>query len=154
MLEHQEFAVSCRWSDAASFVPHQWRRERELAWLRGRVEIRQPKRLTLHQHQQWHEFPCRVSTSDKKLWDDSVARTVSFGQHLSTSHPVVIIPLLQFLTQFTRVVDTAQSTLRIMFGCSARRMRSVVSHRGRSPCTVDVETVVHQRHRHIPITSP
>ena len=35
-----------------------------------------------------------MRTSDSALWDDSVARTVSVGQHLSTSYPVVTVILV------------------------------------------------------------
>ena len=40
------------------------------------------------------EYPCRARTSDSALWDDSVARTVSVGQHLSTSYRVVTVTLV------------------------------------------------------------
>ena len=40
-----------------------------------------------------------MRTSDSALWDDSVARTVAVGQHLSTSYPVVT---------FTLVIDAIQ----------------------------------------------
>ena len=109
------------------------------------VEIRQPSESLYTSNSSGTNLSVVCVRVTHALWD-SVARTVSVGQHLSTSHLVVIKPLLQLLTQFRRVVDTAESTLRIMFGCSAHRMRSVVIHRGRSHCNANVETAVHQRH--------
>ena len=35
-----------------------------------------------------------MRTSDSALWDDSVARTVSVGQHFTTSHLVVTATLV------------------------------------------------------------
>ena len=35
-----------------------------------------------------------MRTSDSALWGDSVARTVSVGQHLTTSYPVVTVTLV------------------------------------------------------------
>ena len=64
------------------------------SWLRGRVEISQPSESRYTSHSSCMSMSCRTRTSDSALWDDSVARTVSVGQHLSTSYPVVTVTLV------------------------------------------------------------